>query len=771
MLFQTIKNFLLYLVRNKLYTLVTISGFAVSITFVLLLSLYIRQELSADQFHGNRERIYRLVRDGGATFAPPVGEEIMNQYPEVESYTRYYTIPYYMELPGGKKVRFKSGLVDDSFFNIFSFPLLEGNPDDVLTARNSIVLSSSFARNNFEDNNPVGREIVIAEMSFIITGIVEDLPENTHFPQLDAFMNFPVLFDFWGWSGGLTTYDNSSFGLYFLARENSDLPSRAPQILENYKEDYWIFSRGYSDTLYFEPLAEVYFSDTGGADIKRSSRTTVNIFATIALLILIIAIINYINLTVAQSGFRSKEIAIRKLMGSPKGALFGQHILESVILASIATILAVFLAFYLEPFFNAQMGTSLDLANQFSSTFILFLVILTVIIGGVSGISPAILSSRYNPVDIVKGKMARKTKTYFSKILIAFQYSVAIILLVGSWTISKQSRFLRNYDIGFNTESIFHMRNTIEPSSKAAFREQLMAIPGVTGVSYSAGTPIDGGNNQSFNYEDKPVSFQVFAVDTAFFGLLGINVRETGVAYDSEGIWLNQTAVMMLELGDEPSWFKMWEREIPVLGIINDFNFRSLHTSIGPAMVAQLSETDNPWSILVKIESPDLTTVVSRIKEVQSDFTGGVPMDYGFMDVAINQWYLKETRQANLLGAFTLLSIIISTMGIFAMSLYYIQLKIKEIGIRKVNGAMTWQIMGMLNMDFLKWVAIAFVLATPVAWYAMDRWLQNYPYRIELSWWIFIQAGLITVMVALLSVSWQSWQSARRNPVESLRYE
>ena len=770
-MFQTIKNFFLYLVRNKLYTLVTLTGFAISIAFVLLLSIYIRQELSVDHFHGNKERIYRLVRDGAATFAPPVGDEIMNQYPEVECFTRYYTITYNMELPGGRKVRFKAGTVDSSFFNIFSFPLQEGRPDDVLKTRNSIVLSSSFARRNFENDDPVGREIVIADMSFIITGIAEDFPENTHFPQLDAFMNFPVFFDFWGWSGGLTSYDNSSFGLYFLAHENSDLPSRAPQILENYKKDYWIFSRGYSDTLYFEPLTGVYFSDTGGADIIRNSRATVSIFAAIALLILIIAIINYINLTVAQSGFRSKEIAIRKLMGSPKGALFVQHILESVILASISTILAVFLAFCLEPFFNTQMGTRLDLANQFSLSFILFLVILTIIIGGISGISPAVLSNRYNPIDIVKGKMARKTKTYYSKILIAFQYSVAIILLVGSWTIAKQSRFLRNYDIGFNTESIFHMRNTIEPASKTSFREQLMAIPGVAGVSYSAGTPIDGGNNQSFTYDGKPMSFQVFSVDTAFFGLLGIDVRETGVAFDSEGVWLNQTAVKMLELGDEPSWFKYWDEEIPVLGIIGDFNFRSLHTGIGPAMVRQLPETGHPWSILVKIESPHLASVVNRIKEVQSSFTGGIPMDYSFIDDAINRWYLKESRQAKLLGAFTLLSIIISTMGIFAMSLYYIQLKIKEIGIRKVNGAMTWQIMGMLNLDFLKWVAIAFVVATPVAWYVMDQWLQNYPYRIELSWWYFAQAGLITAAVALLSVSWQSWQSAKRNPVEALRYE
>jgi putative ABC transport system permease protein len=771
MIFYTIRNFLLYLLRNKLYTLVTLSGFAISITFVLLLSIYINKELSVDQFHDKKDRIFRLARDGGATFAPPVGDDIMNQYPEVESYTRYYTSSYNMEIPGGQKVRFKAYMVDSSFFNIFSFPLQQGDPGHVLSAGNSVVLSASFAGKNFENVDPMGMAVSIGDRSFIVTGIAEDMPENTHFPRCDVFLNFPLLFEFWGWPEGLTSYGNSSFGLYFLARENSDLPSKGPQILEKYKEEYWIFSRGYSDTLFFEPLTDTYYSSLGGADIKRNSRTTVTIFASIALLILIIAIINYINLSVAQSGFRSREIAIRKLLGSPKGALFAQHIIESVILASMATFLAIILALYIEKFFNAQMGTNLELANQFTPSFILFLVALTVIIGGISGISPALLSKRYNPIDVVKGKMAKSTKTTYSKVLISFQYGIAIILLIGSWTITRQSKFMRNYDLGFNTESIFHMQNTIEPVRKTAFREQLMAVPGVAGVSFCAGTPIDGGNNQSFNYNDKPMSFQEFRVDTAFFGLLGINTYATDVAYSSDGIWLNRTAVRMLELGDEPYSFKYYDEEFPVLGVIDDFNFRSLHTGIGPAIIRQLPETGYPWSILVKIDSPDLAGVVSQIREVQSSFTGGIPMEYGFIDDTINRWYLKESRQANLLGAFTLLSIIISTMGIFAMSIYYIQLKIKEIGIRKVNGAMTWQVMGMLNKDFIKWVAFAFVLAAPVAWYAMNRWLQNYPYRIELSWWIFALAGIITAGIALLSVSWQSWRAANRNPVETLRYE
>lgn len=767
---NSLKMFYKYLAKNRLYTFVTISGFAVSLMFVFLLSVYIKQELSVDQFHINKDRIYRLSRDNGASFAPPIGDLIKNQFPEVETFTRIFKNDGNAMFQDKKIKKIEFLMADSSFFSMFSFPLKEGDSKMVLALKNSAVLSSSFSRKIFGNENPLGKTFSIDKLSFIISGIYEEFPENTHLVKVDAILNFNVLADLWGWKELLTTNDNSSFGLYFLARKGTNLPSKAPQILEQFKKDYWLFSNKFSKTLRFEPLTEVYFSKESSPAIKQNSRTSIFIFGAIAFLILIIAIINYINLTVAQAGFRSKETAIRKLMGSTKGALLWQHIIESIFLSSFSALLALYLAFLTEPFFNTQLDCHLNLSKQFGFSFILTMIVVVFSTGLISGIIPAIVVNRFNPIDVVKGDLTRKTKTTYSKILIAFQYGIAIILLICSWTITRQSKFMQNFDTGFNKENLFWMENTITANQKTAFRNLLKTIPGVIDVSYCRGTPLDGGNNQSFNYKDKPVSFQEFVVDSIYFNLMGMKVTRTEAAFSKNGVWLNREAVKSLELGDSSISFRYYNNELPVLGVINDFNFRSLHTKIGPLIVRQLGESDVPWKIIVKLNGAN-PVAAKRIREEQASFTGGTPMNSGFVDETINQFYVKEAKRSKLIQAFTMLSILISSMGVFAMALYYIQQKVKEIGIRKINGARVIEVMTMLNKDFIKWVAIAFVIACPVALYIMHRWLQNFAYKTGLSWWIFVLSGLLALLIALLTVSLQSWRAATRNPVEALRYE
>jgi putative ABC transport system permease protein len=330
---------------------------------------------------------------------------------------------------------------------------------------------------------------------------------------------------------------------------------------------------------------------------------------------------------------------------------------------------------------------------------------------------------------------------------------------------------MQNFNLGFNKENVFWMENTIAPNQKTAFRNILKSIPGVIDVSYCQGTPIDGGNNQSFNYNDKPVSFQEFVVDSIFFKLMGMKVTKTSAAFSKNGVWINMTAVKLLDLGENPISFKYYGNEVPVLGIIDDFNFRSLHTKIGPLIVRQLHEGDFPWSILVKLEGANLINTVNKIRKEQASFTAGVPMDSGLVDESINQQYTKEVKQSRLIGAFMLLSIIIASMGIYAMALYFIQRKVKEIGIRKINGAKVIQIMAMLNKEFTNLVVVAFIFACPVAGLAMHKWLQNFAYRTDLAWWIFLSVGLLALIIALFTISWRSLKAASRNPVEVLRYE
>jgi putative ABC transport system permease protein len=330
---------------------------------------------------------------------------------------------------------------------------------------------------------------------------------------------------------------------------------------------------------------------------------------------------------------------------------------------------------------------------------------------------------------------------------------------------------MQKYNTGYDKENLFWMENTIKASQKNAFRNILKSIPGVIDVSYCRGNPIDGGNNQSFKYKEKPVSFQEFVVDSLFFNLMGMKVTNTSNAFSKNGVWINRAAVQLLDLGEKPVSFRYYDNEVPVLGIINDFNFRSLHNKIGPLIVQQLQPDYEPWSIMVKISGVNLAGTLKKIKEAQSSFTSGIPMDSGLVDETLNQLYNREVKQSKLIGAFTLLSIIIATMGIFAMALYYIQQKVKEIGIRKINGARVIELMIMLNKDFLTWVGIAIIIACPVAWIIIHKWLQNFAYKIEISWWSFILAGLAALVVAMLTISYQSWRASTRNPVEALRYE
>lgn len=767
----SLKSFFKFLSKNKLYSVVTISGFAVSLMFVLLLSVYIKQELSVDQFHKNKDRIFRLYHEETSMFGAPIGEYIKNQLPEVAAYTRIIHNGGNATFPGNNQTRMNYLLADSTFFTMFSFKLIEGNPHEVLKTKDRAVLSESFANKMFGNKNPIGQSFELENKTFIISGIIENMPQNTHFEKFDAVITFEILSEFWNYPELLTTNNNSSFGLYFLAKAGTDLPSKAPIILEQFKKDYWIYKQEFAKELEFEPLTDVYYSSSAGPAIRQNSKNSVFMFGGIAILILIIAIINYINLTVAQAGNRSKEIAIKKLMGSSKWTLITQQISESVALSLLAAIIAIGLAFSVEPFFDNLMDTKLNLVLQFNAPFQLISLLIITSTGLVSGIVPALVTNKFNPVEIVKGSFTFKTRKSYSKILISFQYIVAIVLLVSTLTIARQSEFMQNYDMGFIKENLFWMDNTVEVIQTEAFRNELKSIPGVEQVSYCREMPIDGGNNRSFKYNGKPVSFQEFRGDSLYLSVFGLKVRETASAYSKTGVWINQAAVKTLELGENPESMKFYDEQLPVLGIVEDFNYRSLHEQIGPAFIRQMDAKHAPWSIVVKINSANIVETVSRIKEKQALFTGGLPMESGFIDSTVDQWYTTEVKRSKLIGAFTLLSIIISSMGIFAMSMYYIQQKVKEIGVRKVYGAKVSEVVTLLNKDFLIWVLVAFVIATPLAWYAMNKWLENFAYKTELSWWIFALAGLLALGIALLTVSWQSWKAATRNPVEALRYE
>ncbi|WP_071797459.1 ABC transporter permease [Labilibacter marinus] len=770
MILRNLKTFIKHLLKNKLYTLITVLGFAISLMFVTLLTVYIQKEYSNDKFHVNKDRVYRLVHDEYSGFAPPSGPALMDKFSEIECFTRTYDREGYISINSTEKFKINYLMVDSVFLKMFSFPLIKGNIETALQHK-SIVLTESYALKLYGKIPEIGQLLQVNDnVKFKIGGIMKDFPENTHFKQVDALIDFPSLAIQWNSPNLMTTYDNNSFGLYVMEKLHTNFASRAPDILELYTKVNWMYEKEQAKEVVFEPLTDVYFGDSYSPGIKQGSQRLLRVLSSIVILILLLSILNYINLTVAQSGNRSKEIAVKKLMGSKRHSLLIQYTFESALITFISYLIGLALCFEAEPIFNYLLNTNLELSSFISLHFLVTTALGAILIGVISGIIPAITVSNFNPVDVVKGVFRLKSKAYYSKGLITFQYLIIVILIIGALFIDKQTSFMRDYDLGYNKDNVLVINNTIGAHQRNAFKSQLEAIAGVQHVCYVKGNPIDGGNNYTMEYKEKMISFQAFNVDSSFFKMMNMEVKLTGVAYSNNAILLNKTAVKMMELPNNPTSAEIFGKARPVYGVVKDFHFRALKEKVGPIFFS-LQPKQDVWSIMVKVSNKNTFNTVQQVKSTYTEFTHGLPITMSFMDESINQWYESENRIGQLIKYFTLLTVIISIMGLFAMSMYYVQQKTKEIGVRKVNGAKVIEILTMLNKNFMTWVAVAYILACPIAYYAMNKWLENFAYKTEISWWIFALAGFIALMVALITVSWQSWKAATRNPVEALRYE
>jgi putative ABC transport system permease protein len=500
MILQNIRTFVKQLSKNKLYTVVTVFGFAVSLMFVVLISAYIRQETSVDRFHKNKDRLFRLVNEGDSGFGATIGEKIKNTIPEVESYARvFYTGDFFTPGKGdGEKLNANLLLTDSVFFNMFSFNLLEGTQEEVLKTKNSAVITQEYARALFGDVSPVGWQIKSSNGTVLqITGIAEAFPENTQFKKCDVIVNINSLADFWGYPEVLANDNMSDFGYYFLAKPNTHLPAKSTQVLELLKKNTWFYKEERAKTVGFEPVTESYFSDKKG-DIRQNSKTLITVLSVIVLIILMLAIINYINLTIAQSGFRNKEVAIRKLMGSSRSALVKQHILESILLCIIATGLGSLMALAAEPVFNNLLDTNIGLVENTGLFGIFVVVAAALVIGSISGLFPALFLTKLQPAEVVKGSFQKKNKTSYSKVLVSFQFAATIALIICSTAIIKQTRFLRQYDLGFEKENIVEINKPFPGEKRQSVKNIFDQIPGVTQVSFVAGSPTGMNNNQSF---------------------------------------------------------------------------------------------------------------------------------------------------------------------------------------------------------------------------------------------------------------------------------
>ncbi len=719
------KSFFKFLGRNKAYTLIDVFGLSVSLMFVLLIAVYTVQEMSTDKFHTKADRIYLVGNENWMATGAAIPYKIKERYPEVEKVCPVVAgnSSDIVVVSGDRKLKANVMFADSTFFDFFDFRLLQGTREQALAAGNYAVVSSSFARKMFGTDDPMGRK----------------------------------------WNAGSTS-------AFVLVREGSDFPSRAEDMAHWFKEFYWPYQYGTAKEVRILPLSEQYFAKAASySSLRKGDWRFVIVLMSVGLLILIFAVINYINLTVAQAGFRAKEMATRRLLGSLRGELFMRLMLESTLLTFISLIIGVLLALAVVPFVNDLLQTRVDMNVLGRPVWLLALVSLTVAVGVLSGLLPAIIISSSKPIEVVRGTFRAKTKMVFSKFFIVFQNVITITMIAASITMVCQIVHMINAPVGYKTKNLLAMRS-VDERQLSAFVGELKGLSCVDRVGKTQGLPLFGSNNWTATYQGQNISFQQFVMDKECYDMLGLEIlRDNHLT--TEGWFLNEQAMREMNLSEDAASFMLdrQERPIAIAGIVRDFYcFGNVTTGMNPVMFRFLKDNEDPWMILIETQG-DPFAAKEAIGKVYEKVTG-LEFEAYFMDERLQNSFDSQIRLAKIVIVFSIIAILISLLGLLAMSTYFIQQRLQEVSVRKVFGSSNRQILVKLVFTFLNYVLIAFVIAIPIIMYFMKDWLSDYSYRIGLSPLIFIAAGLFCLMISFVSVFFQSYRAATSNPVDSFRH-
>jgi putative ABC transport system permease protein len=780
------RSFFNFLGRNKLYAAINIFGLSVSLMFVILIADYTLRQLTCDDYHAKADRIYVIGNEECITSGYYLQKYLRDRYPEIEStcavaVSGQSTDAMQPVEAGQGKYSATILFADTTFFRIFDFELLEGDREQALASRDNVVLSESFARKVFGTFNPMGQVIRFPdeEKSYVVSGVVRDIDRSV-IPNMDIVMRAERLCDInsanderMSNSGAVTTF--------ILARPGADLTAKIPDMLDYFKEIYWIYKGNVYQHVTLTPLRDVYFlSQNNDGGFNYGSWPFVMILFGVGAVILLFAVMNYINLTVAQTGFRAKEMAARRLLGASRGEIILKLILESTFLCVVAFVIALFLAAAVEPGASRLLGSKIGVWQDMTPAVVACYAAFIVVLGVVAGFIPAMMVSRYKPVDIVRGSFRHRTKMFYSKVLITIQNVITIVLIATSLTIGLQIRHLISAPMGYNTADILDISTEIFLGKKqiAQFREELLREPCVEAVALGCGTPHDRGNNNTMQYgPDRMIGFQIFIGDSTYFRILGLErLRDNHLARmnDDNMVFINQHALRELGIAEDAEEFKVgmdYSYPYQIAGIYRDFQIGSALDKPQSAMLWQTDDIADmyPWNILVKIRG-DKTVAYNTVKSVFERISdGAVFTGAEYIEQEIEADYADQRRILHIVGIFTLVAILISALGLVAMSTYYIQQKEQEVAVRKVFGSTRGEVLTRLVGNFMRLVGTAFVIAVPVAWYLLERWLQDYSVRISLSPLIFLASGAFATVVAFVAVFWQSSRAADSNPIDSIK--
>jgi len=788
--------------KNKGYSFINIIGLAIGLACSFLISLYILDELSFDKFHSNKDRIYRIVhnwKDDTGKKGPdqiwgnyPVGPALQSEFPEIEKIVQFSGQSSILLKYGDKSFQEdRVFFMDSTAFDVFSWEMIKGDPKTALIEPYSVVLTESTADKFFGDEDPMGKAIEGGETGgraapgvYKVTGIIKDVPSNSHI-TFDALMSLSSFKK--SWKEPFEQWGYVDFYTYFILSKDYDiaqLNAKIPAFLERHKS----FTNN-QYTFRFEALNDVYLHSKAERQPGVTGNTqSLYIFAIIGLFILCIACANFMNLATSRSMERAKEVGVRKVVGADKKSLIFQFMQESMLLVLIAAIIAVGLIILMLPITESFAGKTFSLSAIFNWKSIIIFMLIIFVTAFVASSYPAFVLSNFNPTTVLKGsfKVAPNGIT-LRRIMVVFQFFLSIALIAGTMIVFAQLKHLQNKNLGFSKEAMlvldFNYDSSIN-SKTETIKQLFLQNKDVISASTSRSVPGSYYPNAGTQIETKEgkmmqLTPSLFQVDVDYLTHFGIElVAGRGFSRDFpvdslKSLVINEAAAKAWGYADPKEIigkrFMQWGREGQIIGVVKDFNFRSLHQQVEP-LTLNLEPSSSRYLVL-KIKTDHLSRTISSLEKQWTEIAPQRPFTYSFLDDSFNKQYESDFRFQRLFTAFSSLALFIACLGLLGLATYTAQQRTKEIGVRKVLGASTFNIVNLLTLDFLKLVIVAIVIATPVAWFAMDQWLADFAYHINIQWWMFALSGFTALLLAMLTVSWQAIKTAAANPVDSLREE
>lgn len=785
-----VKNYLLIafrnIFRNKLFSTVNILGLALGIGSALLIFLWVNDELEFDHFHANSDRLYRFMEnqkysDGRLYTFPntpgPMAPFIKEKFPEIEKATRYtWEVNNLFQV--GDKSFFETGrYVDQDFIDMFSFPFVEGDVNTALKDKSSIVITEKLAKKYFPNGDALGKDFLLnTKNSFKVTGIVKNTPKSSTI-QFDYLLPFQFFFDEnkqW-----IDQWGNNNIYTFILLRADADLINFEDKVKYEIKEH----EKESNVELFLQPFKDAYlYGDFEDGQQAGGRIEHVRIFFVVAVLVLVIACINFMNLSTAQATKRAKEVGLRKVIGAVPSQLFRQFMGESFFTVCLSSIIAVTMALLLLPKFNELTGKELSLFVIDARTILIFVGII-LFTAFVAGSYPAVFISEFKPVQVLKGQLKSGSNAgFFRKILVVVQFSLSIFLIISTAVVFRQMNFMENRDIGFDRDNVFYMYMEGDVRGKFdTFRQRLLSEPGIEAVTGASDLPIQIGNSTGgVQWEgkdpDASILFTNIDVDYEFIQTMKMQMSEgrpfdRSRVTDTSAYIVNETAAAKFGFkgGTADQDLTMWSRKGKIVGVVKDFNFGSLHTAVEPLIIRM--SMNNVYLVLVRTKQHETEAALKAAEKLFKEYAPGYPFRYSFLNQDWEGYYKAEAQRGKVFNTLAVLSIFISCLGLFGLSAFSAERRTKELGIRKALGASTQGLVRLMGKEFTVLVLIASAIGCPLGYYAMTLWLKNYAYHIDVGIVTLILAALICLMVSLITIAYHSIRVAASDPVKSLRYE